>query len=321
VRGAHKHVSYITQSSHKDWFFFFVGPSVLMLVWEFSLTVLVVKMVSYTTKQGVILNGNSWIWEAGNSKLQNCSNSSSKVCSSVLFGCCGIVDPPWECHLCCGAHMEECFIPYLQERGCDLNWMFFKQDGAQSCTVILSGYCNCSFPWMKNFEQLPWPPYLHSRNPCDYYLRLFLKDHVYSSHPQSITDLRSESCSVTKILVPMFWDRVQQWTHWAHCEVNTMASGWHIAQINVKYTVVWSFENPALCCFRYMIAIQKTMHVSIYIQSFVTMRWKLWNYAVSSYHSIELSRVNVYEHKLCSRSQTSKQSFCFSTSYLFCENG
>jgi hypothetical protein len=90
-----------------------------MLVWEFSLTVLVVKIVSYTTKHGVYLNGDSWMSEAENSKLQNCSNSSSKMYSLVFFDCCGIVDPPWEGELCCVAHMEENFIPNLQEMGCD----------------------------------------------------------------------------------------------------------------------------------------------------------------------------------------------------------
>jgi hypothetical protein len=39
----------------------------------------------------------------------------------------------------------------------------------------------------KNFELLPWPPYSPNFNPCDYYLWGFLKHHIYSNHPQSIT--------------------------------------------------------------------------------------------------------------------------------------
>jgi hypothetical protein len=52
------------------------------------------------------------------------------------------------------------------------------------------------------------------------------------------------------------------------------------------------------------------LNISLYVNGFISVRWKLWNDTILGYRSNKLSNVNIlHEWKLCSRSRMSEQSF------------
>jgi hypothetical protein len=72
------------------------------------------------------------------------------------------------------------------------------------------------------------------------------------------------------------------------------------SQQNILQALAWRCQKLKTCV---------CMHVCVCIQN-VTVRWKVWNYTISGYHSNEISSANkLQEHKICSRSWNTQAVF------------